>query len=414
MAGVLLITGVVWLTRQAGQPNDGGARGPSPEETAKQEAAAAAQAQMNLELQKIKAAQTATQVAKEKQDAEKLKEEEAKRVAEQKARDDALAKEQAEHAQLVSHYSESFFSGDTNAAEAFIRVYKICFDELADKWPELIDNLGRPDSLKTQEQAREFLLKRIIWHLEHDSVLSQWMKDHGRDANKLGPELAQISPKRPGSGQPATAFDVTKYASSGSGFWISADGWLLTNEHVVTDAKTVDLRLSDGKTTVQARVMKTDDGTDLALLKADLTTPSWVAVSKSEIDLKRGHKVFTVGYPDPLVLGSDSKFTEGTISAPKGFEGDNDSYQTAVPVLPGNSGGALMDRATGWVVGVLNAKFTKTDNVSYAIKGRVVRAFLDSVPAAREAVDKALLKPPTEADVVDRATDAAVLILRPR
>jgi S1-C subfamily serine protease len=363
---------------------------------------------MSLDLKKMKDALAASEAVKEKQ---KEEDERKKMQEEQAARDKEQAEAQAKRTLIVRHYATTFFAGDTAAAEAFVKVYGICLGEQAD----LTNDEDPTNDPKTQAEDDEFLLKRIIWHLERDSVLSKWMKDHGRDPNKLGPELARIRPQRPGSGQSPAAFDVAKYGSTGSGFWISADGWLLTNEHVVTDAKTVDLLLSDGKTTVQARVMKTDEAADLALLKADLTTPSWVAVSKSEIDLKRGHKVFTVGYPDPRVLGSDSKFTEGTISAPKGFEGDNDSYQTAVPVLPGNSGGALMDRETGWVVGVINAKFTKADNVSYAIKGRVVRAFLDSIPAAREAVAKALLKPPAQGeDVVERATQAAVLILRPR
>jgi S1-C subfamily serine protease len=93
-----------------------------------------------------------------------------------------------------------------------------------------------------------------------------------------------------------------------------------------------------------------------------------------------------------------------------------------VPVQHGNSGGALVDFATGWVIGVINAKLESragisADNVSYAIKGRVVRTFLDSVSAAKAAVDA---NPPKALDhgderaVIDRATQSAVLILRRR
>lgn len=93
-----------------------------------------------------------------------------------------------------------------------------------------------------------------------------------------------------------------------------------------------------------------------------------------------------------------------------------------MPVQHGNSGGALVDFATGWVIGVINATLESragisADNVSYAIKGRVVRTFLDSVPAAKAAVDA---NPPKALDhgderaVIDRATQSAVLILRRR
>lgn len=198
-----------------------------------------------------------------------------------------------------------------------------------------------------------------------------WMKDHRWDPNKLAPELLQITPQRPGFGQWANSFDFTKYASMGSGFWVSADGWILTNEHVVTDARAVDLRLPDGKM-LQANVIKTEEANNLALLKADRTTASWLAVSKGETDIPLGRTVFTVGYPDPIVQGVEPKFTDGRISA---------------------------------------------DNVSYAIQGQVVRTFLDSVPAAKAAVSANPPKALGQGDeraVIDRVTQSAVLILRLR
>lgn len=289
--------------------------------------------------------------------------------------------------------------------------------ELAD----LIHDGNPANDPKTTEEAEAFLLQRIIWHLQRNSVLSQWMKDHDRDPNKLAPELVQITPKRPSAGQPTQSFDFTKYAATGSGFWIATDGWMLTNEHVVADAKSVDLRLPDGKI-LQAQVVKTDEANDLALLKAELATPSWLAVSKGDNDLQLGRTVFTVGFPSPFVQGVEPKFTDGRISAASGIGDRKDSYQTTVPVQHGNSGGPLVDFATGWVIGMVNAKLeSKTgvsaDNVSYAIKGSVVRTFLDSVPEAKLAAAQNPPKPLAnggERAVIDRTTQAAVLILRLR
>jgi hypothetical protein len=131
----------------------------------------------------------------------------------------------------------------------------------------------------------------------------------------------------------------------------SPDGWILTNEHVVGSSTLVDLRLPDGKIH-QAKVVKTDEAADLALLKVDLASASWLAVSKGENDLQLGRTVLTVGYPSPWVQGVEPKYTDGKISAASGIGDRKDSYQTTVPVQHGNSGGALVDAATGWVVGL--------------------------------------------------------------
>jgi S1-C subfamily serine protease len=172
----------------------------------------------------------------------------------------------------------------------------------------------------------------------------------------------------------------------------------------------------------QAKVVKTDEANDLALLKADLTAASWLAVSRGETDLPLGRTVFTVGYPDPVLQGVEPKFTDGRISAASGIGDRKDSYQTTVPVQHGNSGGPLVDFATGWVVGVVNARLESSrgvgaDNVSYAIKVKGVSAFFDAVPEAKAAAVKTPPKPLAKGDeraVIERVTASAILILRRR
>jgi S1-C subfamily serine protease len=276
-------------------------------------------------------------------------------------------------------------------------------------------NDGNPEKHpKTQDEANQYVADRVVWHFERDEVLSEWVKSHDRDVKKLVAELLQRSPTRGGDGQAVAKFDFSKYASAGSGFWISSNGWMVTNEHVVTDAKVVDVRLNDGRV-IEAKVMKTDEANDLALLKADVTPTEWLAVSKGAVDLSLGRTVFTVGYPDPMVQGVEPKFTDGRISAASGIGDRKDSYQTTVPVQHGNSGGAMLDFASGWVVGVINARLVSADNVSYAIKSRVVSAFLDSVPEAKDAATKTPAPLPPKGDeqaVIDKATKASALILR--
>ena len=118
----------------------------------------------------------------------------------------------------------------------------------------------------------------------------------------------------------------------------------------------------------------------------------------------------------------EPKFTDGRISAASGVGDRKDSYQTSIPVHRGNSGGALVDFSTGWVVGIVNAKLMgsdgeRADNVSYAIKCSVVSGFIDKIPEAKAAMLKNPPKAPAKGDeqeVISRATEASVLILRPR
>jgi serine protease Do len=184
----------------------------------------------------------------------------------------------------------------------------------------------------------------------------------------------------------------------------------------------VDVRLSNG-TIIQAKVVKTDKVNDLALLKAETSPSGWLPVSKGETELKLGQTVFTIGYPNAQVQGLEPKFTDGRISSASGIGDSKTSYQTTVPVQHGNSGGPLVDLQTGWVVGVINSRLEDMRsgagiaNVSYAIKGKVVCDFLESLPEAKAAVQS---KPPPplkkgdEQAVINRVRNAAILILQLR
>lgn len=415
-AGVALIVGVVWfLNLDPNKKNEPTAQQRETarleeEEKAREEAAAAERAKVNEELQKVK-----DKLASE----EKIKqqaEEERRRQEELKANEE-LEQDLAQHRKIVNYYAENGFNGDRSAAEEFIKVSRASMMELADR----MNDGDTSNDPKDREEADRFVADRVVWHFERNELLSQWVKDHGRDTKKLVAELLRRNSVQDAGDESTPKFDFTKYSGVGSGFWISSDGWMLTNEHVVSDAKTVDIRLQDGQL-LEASVVKADETADLALIKANFTPKSWLAVSKGEMDLPLGRTVFTVGYPSPTVQGVEVKFTDGRISAASGIGDRKDSYQTTVPIQHGNSGGAMVDFASGWVVGVINAKLespsgVSADNVSYAIKSKVVTKFVDTVPEAKDAVLKSpspVLPKGDERAVIDKATKAAVLILRRR
>ena len=80
-----------------------------------------------------------------------------------------------------------------------------------------------------------------------------------------------------------------------------------------------------------------------------------------------GDQVFVLGYPLRSSMGDEIKLTNGIISSKSGFQGDITSYQTSVPVQPGNSGGPLFNNQ-GNLIGIINSKHSKAENASYAIK----------------------------------------------
>ena len=154
--------------------------------------------------------------------------------------------------------------------------------------------------------------------------------------------------------------------SLGSGFFISEDGYLLTNHHVAVDADEILVRLSDRREFV-AEVVGTDKRSDIALLKIDADNLPVVKVGGST-DLKVGEWVLAIGSP----FGFDHSVTQGIVSA-KGRSLPSDSYvpfiQTDVAINPGNSGGPLFN-LDGQVVGVNSQIYSRTGGfmgLSFAI-----------------------------------------------
>ncbi|NLB31167.1 MAG: Do family serine endopeptidase [Alcaligenaceae bacterium] len=132
----------------------------------------------------------------------------------------------------------------------------------------------------------------------------------------------------------------------GSGFVVSEDGYIITNNHVIDKASKIIVTLNDGKELV-GEVIGTDERTDLALIKVEADNLKPLKIGESD-DLKKGQWVLAIGSP----FGLDSTVTAGIVSAINRDTGDYLPFiQTDVAVNPGNSGGPLID-LSGEVVGV--------------------------------------------------------------
>ncbi len=199
------------------------------------------------------------------------------------------------------------------------------------------------------------------------------------------PFAALPEAQRPRTRFVASLPDPDHLRAIGSGFFITRDGYLLTNFHVVKDADSVKVKYKNE--TIDAKVIETDTLDDLAVLKVDgRTFPAIAIAAKDSVTL--GQEVFTIGFPNIQMQGLEPKYTDGKISSLAGMEDDETEYQISVPVQPGNSGGPLCD-ANGEVVGVVVARLSDMaamkisgavpQNVNYAVKARPVRQLLKTV-----------------------------------
>jgi TPR repeat protein len=253
-------------------------------------------------------------------------------------------------------------------------------------------------------KARLFVIERMMTR--------EQIAEAQRRASEFKPR------KAPEAGASVSGKDVvdSNPAASGTGFFITEDGFLVTNEHVVHEATQICVLSSAGST--RARVVKVDRASDLALLKADgWFTPLPVVASRT---IRLGNTVATVGFPNIGLQGFAPKLAKGEIAALTGIMDDSRHFQISVPVQPGNSGGALVDER-GNVVGVVAAKLNVAaavatsgalpENVNYAVKSSFLLSFLESVPQVSAELRDANTNERKFEDVVKSAEQAAVLVL---
>jgi len=165
----------------------------------------------------------------------------------------------------------------------------------------------------------------------------------------------------------------------GTGFIVSEDGYILTNNHVVADAAEVTVQLSSGRE-YRARIVGTDPSTDLAVLKID--AEGLVALRFGDSDaLRVGSWVVAVGNP----FGLQSTITAGIVSAKGrsrvGIADYEDFIQTDAAINPGNSGGPLVN-LRGEVVGVNTAIATRSGGnmgIGFAIPSNMAMSIMDTL-----------------------------------
>lgn len=214
-----------------------------------------------------------------------------------------------------------------------------------------------------------------------------------------------------GQGQQKRKVQTPKKEGTGSGVIISADGYIVTNNHVVEGADELTITLNDN-TEYSARIIGTDKSTDLALIKVNGKNLPAISIASSD-DLKVGEWVLAIGHPFNL----RATVTAGIVSAKArslGANGVEAFIQTDAAINRGNSGGALVN-AKGELVGINAMLYSETGSYSgygfaipttimnkvvadlkeygnvqrglIGIQGQDARAYIDSQKEAQKEVD---------------------------
>jgi S1-C subfamily serine protease len=194
---------------------------------------------------------------------------------------------------------------------------------------------------------------------------------------------------------------------------VSREGHILTNSHVVRGAKSITVLV--GGASVPAILIREDAQNDLAVLQVARSTVP--VVFRDEGRVRAGDPVTILGYPLSSILAREPHVTTGSVTALAGIKDDVRYLQVSAPIQPGNSGGPVLDasgRVIGVTVGQLDAlklalaSWSVPQNVNFAIKASIAKAFLEAAGLSYEVGAKST--PLSVSDAAEAARPAVVFI----
>jgi len=178
--------------------------------------------------------------------------------------------------------------------------------------------------------------------------------------------------------------------STGTGFFISNKGHMITNYHVIKNSKKITVSINDKEQT--AKLISSDKVNDIAIIQVDNEQNSIpIPIIKSNSS-DVGEEVFTLGYPLVSIQGKELKATFGRINAMSGLKDDIRLMQIDVPIQPGNSGGPLIN-SKGQAIGIVTATLDSIvalyksgalpQNVNFAVKSNYALIVADKINLAK-------------------------------
>lgn len=194
------------------------------------------------------------------------------------------------------------------------------------------------------------------------------LQELGREINKV--KIVQTEQKKEVTSIKNKIDDNTKipFRTAGTGFIIDGKGYLVTNAHIVRNARNIFV-INSMNEQFRATLVYTDLTKDIAVLKITdedfkpmLSLPYGIRKSSTDV----AEPIYTMGFPRNEIV-----YSEGYLSAKTGFNGDTLSCQLGIAANPGNSGGPVFNH-DGEVIGILSTKETEAEGVAFAIQSKYI------------------------------------------
>jgi len=209
-------------------------------------------------------------------------------------------------------------------------------------------------------------------------------------------------------------YKVVPKRTSGTGFFISNNGYLLTNYHVVKNSDRLQVFYKSKKE--NAKLVIADVKNDIAILKIENTTKA--IPLNYERDTLKGSAIIVLGFPNTTMQGNEQKATFGFINSLTGLKRNSVHYQISAPIQPGNSGSPLIDDK-GHVLGIISSTINQTtmmkktgslaQNVNYAIKIKFAIDLLNNNKISFESSNNNKVIPKTE--LIQDVSKSVVMII---
>ena len=218
-------------------------------------------------------------------------------------------------------------------------------------------------------------ISALVWSLTPAKPMKDDITNLNRDIRSINQRVSQMHQeldRKINDVKDNSPAPHIEYKSGGTSFLIDSKGYLVTNSHVVANARDIAVQNSNG-TEYNAEVVYDDPQRDLAILKIDdkeFKSPGTIPYSIKKTGGDIAEPIYTLGFPR-----NDIVYGEGYLAAKTGFNGDTLTCQITVPANHGNSGSPILNK-NGEVIGILSTKQNTAEGAAFAIRSRFIYSAL--------------------------------------